>query len=119
MQLENVEFNQLIGAAGVILVMIGAYNAIMTAVKNYLDHKQRKDAPVDAMAAKLEAHDKMLANDKERLDSMDKRVNSLATQNTIMLRGVRALLSHEINGNSIDKLQNSMSEIDDYLIKRD
>ena len=45
-------------------------------------------------------------------------MQEMGEQSTIMLRGVRALLSHEINGNSTDKLKDSMTEIDDYLIAR-
>ena len=45
-------------------------------------------------------------------------MQDMGEQSTIILRGVRALLSHEINGNSVDKLNSSASEIDDYLIKR-
>ena len=63
------------------------------------------------MKARLDAHDKMLARDRERLDAMQE-------QSVIMLRGVKAILSHEINGNSVDKMQQSMQEIDDYLIRR-
>ncbi len=49
---------------------------------------------------------------------MEDRITDMGRQSTIMLRGVRALLSHEVNGNSTDKLKSSMTEIDDYLINR-
>lgn len=111
MNLTEVTFPQLVAVAAVILAIIGAYNAIMTAIKNYRDEKTMKSRPIEEMKARLDAHDKMLARDRERLDAMQE-------QSVIMLRGVKAILSHEVNGNSVDKMKQSMAEIDDYLIRR-
>ena len=48
----------------------------------------------------------------------DKRLTASETQGKIMLKGLSALLSHEINGNSIDKLTKAQTEITNYLIDR-
>ena len=55
--------------------------------------------------------DAKLKNDKERLDVLE-------DGNRVICRGILALLSHEINGNSTDKLKASQSEITNYLIDR-
>lgn len=55
--------------------------------------------------------DKKLGNDNERIESIEEA-------NKVICRGILALLSHEINGNSIDKLKSSQQEITDYLIDR-
>lgn len=111
MNFSDLTPNGVMYAMTVFLILIVAYNTIMTAVKNYREEKTRKETPSEAVVLKFEAHDRMLANDKERLDKMDE-------QSIIMLRAVRAILSHEINGNSVDKLRDSMTEIDDYLISK-
>lgn len=103
-------------AAG--LALVGAYNTVMGAIKTRREEKKLKNAPVDQLAARLDAHEKMLANDRARLDRMDQQIGDLSCLSTITLRGVRAILSHEVSGNSVDKLKESMSEIDDYLIRR-
>jgi hypothetical protein len=66
----------------------------------------------------VDAHDKMLANDKRRMDEMDERLTAIRKESAMTLRGVRALLSHEINGNSDDKLKESYDQIDDYLLPK-
>lgn len=55
--------------------------------------------------------DEKLKRDKERLDILE-------DGNKVICRGILALLSHEINGNSTDKLKASQSEITNYLIDR-
>lgn len=111
-------FEQLIGAAVVILILIGVYNTAMTAIKNHLEAKKRHDAPIDTLTERVDAHDKMLSNDKRRLEDMDERLATLKAESAMMLKGVRALLSHEINGNSDDKLKESYDNIDNYLINK-
>lgn len=126
MTLTDITFEQIVGLLAVILVLVGFYNASMTAIKNHLEAKKRNNAPVDALAARIDSHDKMLANDKrqieameDRIKEMEERIKSIREESAMTLRGVRALLSHEINGNSIDKLKESYERIDEYLIKKE
>lgn len=118
MKIENITFQQIIGLLAVVLVLLGAYNIIMTAIKNRREEKRLRESPVTQLRERVDRHDELLAKDKDRLDAMESRMQDMGQQSTIMLRGVRALLSHEINGNSTDKLNASASEIDDYLINR-
>ena len=55
--------------------------------------------------------DMKLKNDNERLKAME-------DGNKVICRGILALLSHEINGNSVEKLKASQSEMTNYLIDR-
>lgn len=118
MQLSDLTFGGLIGAAAIILLLIGIYNVIMTALKNWREEKKRKNAPVEKletgatnMLETLKAHDQMIQSDRERLTTLEE-------QQRIMLRALMAMLSHEINGNSTEKLSASVSEIQDFLIKK-
>lgn len=51
-----------------------------------------------------------------KLASDDKRIKHLEEGNKVKCRALMALLSHEINGNSNDKLQKALSDLNDYLI---
>lgn len=118
MTLKDVTFEQLIGLAVIIVILAGTYNTVMAAIKNHMEVKKRQNAPVDTLTARVDAHDKMLANDKRRLEDTDERLGILKSESAMMLKGVRALLSHEINGNSDDKLKESYDSIDNYLINK-
>ena len=110
--------DQIIQVAAVVIILLGAYNTIMNAIKNHREEKRLKNSPLAELTNRVDKHDTLLANDKKRIDEMDNRIEKIDLQSTIMLRGVRALLSHEVNGNSTDKLKGSLAEIDDYLIER-
>ena len=116
--MEQLTYDKFLTALVVILLLAGAYNTIMTTVKTRREEKKLRDSPVTQLKERVDRHDELFAKDKDRLDAMETRMQDMGEQSTIMLRGVRALLSHEINGNSVDKLNASMSEIDDYLIRR-
>lgn len=116
--MAELTYDKFLTALVVILLLAGAYNTIMQAVKNRREEKRLRDSPVNQLKERVDRHDELLAKDKDRLDAMENRMQDMGEQSTIMLRGVRALLSHEINGNSDDKLKASMTEIDDYLIGR-
>ena len=109
--MENITFGQLAGLAALVLVLVGAYNTIMSAVKNYRDEKKRKDAPVSTLETKVNEHEEKLKRDHERLTDLE-------DINRIILRALMAMLSHEINGNSDDKLKDSFDEIQKYLIQK-
>ena len=54
----------------------------------------------------------------DKLDGDNKRIKSLEDGNKVVCKALMALLSHEINGNSNDKLQKALSDLNDYLIDR-
>jgi hypothetical protein len=100
-------------------VLLGAYKTIMDAIKIHREEKRLHDSPVVKLQARVDRHDELLQKDKDRLDAMETRMQDMGEQSTIMLRGVLALLSHEINGNSNEKLQKSYDEIDEYLLPKE
>lgn len=109
--MENITFGQLAGLAALVLVLVGAYNTIMSAAKNWREEKKRKDAPVNTLETKVNEHEDKLKRDHERLTDLE-------DSNRIILRALMAMLSHEINGNSDDKLCASFEEIQKYLIEK-
>lgn len=109
--MENITFTQLAGLAALVLVLVGAYNTVMNAVKTYREEKKRKDQPVNSLESKVNAHDERLKKDHERL-------NELEEANRIQMRALMAMLHHEIDGNSVEGLKKSYDEIQRYLIDK-
>lgn len=116
--MEQITFRQLLTTAVVLLIFIGAFNTIVSAIKNWREQKAWQNRPLTDLTQRVDRHDELLARDKTRIDALEEEVRDNAQQSRITLRGIKALLSHEINGNSDDKLRESMDEIDDYLLKR-
>ena len=111
MQIQTLTFEQLIGAVAVILLMIGAYNTIMSAIKTHREERRRREQPVSTLETTVNAHEERLHRDHERL-------NDLEEANRIQMRALMAMLHHEIDGNSTEGLKKSYDEIQQYLIDK-
>ena len=55
---------------------------------------------------------------EKKLGNANQRLRVIEDGNKVISRGILALLSHEINGNSTDRLRASQQEITNYLIDR-
>ena len=123
----------LIGIGGVIVLS----DKVMEVFRKKKERDKLKAQPEDSLADsistkvlnKLEPRfseiDKKLANDKVRLDEHaliigrhNGQLQTIEEGNKVLCRGILALLSHEINGNSDDKLKASQTEITNYLIEK-
>ena len=116
--MPDISFEQLVWIMGVLLVMLGAYNTVMTSIKNHREEKRIKNSPITEINAKLSAHDEMLARDKRELEQLRKAMDEREKESRLTLRSLMVIMSHLINGNDVTKLQNIMEEINKYLINR-
>ena len=46
------------------------------------------------------------------------RIDTLEAGNKVICKALLAIMSHEINGNSTDKLQKAMNDLNEYLIDK-
>ena len=111
MQIQALSFEQLIGTSAVILLLVGIYNTVMGAIKTAREERRLKNQPVNTLEITVEDHAQKLKKDHER-------ITELEDSNRIIMRALMAVMSHEVNGNSTDKLQKSMEEIQEFLIER-
>ena len=92
-------------------------NAVMLKLTPELEKK------FNEINAQFTEIDRKLTNDKEtiemhtrQLNAYENRVDQLEGGNKALCHGVFALLSHEVNGNSIDKLKTAHHAMQNYLI---
>lgn len=125
----------------VVLVGLGALivlgDKVMDVWRKYKARKAVNEGPEGHLAEeiskkvmeKLEPRfseiDRKLANDKALLEDHTKQLSAYDTRfgrqeegQRALCRGVLALLSHEINGNSSDKLREALEGIKNYLIEK-
>ena len=105
--MDNVTLEQLQSFLIVLLALGGLIVLIGNVVKTIKEWRK----PYGDLESWRQDVDNKLRNDNERLKSMEEG-------NKVVCRGILALLSHEINGNSIDKLKSSQTELTNYLIDR-
>lgn len=126
----------LIGLVGIGSLIVLA-DKVADVFRKRREREKLKQQPEDKLAdtisakvlAKLEPRfteiERKLATDKSRLDEHTRILGAHQDQlanieqgNKVMCRGILALLSHEINGNSDDKLRASQAELTNYLIEK-
>ena len=83
------------------------------------------DQKFDEISRNFDEIDKKLAADKEmiemhtrQLNAQEERVDRLDNDTKALLHGMSALLSHEINGENVDKLTRTNDAMKNYLIDR-
>ena len=57
-------------------------------------------------------------SDLKRIEALEVAQAKQAETDRVMLTALRAILSHEINGNSIDRMKEANAAIDEMLINR-
>ena len=97
---------QIQGFMTVFLAILAFIVLVGNVVKTFKDLKRPKD-DFDSWRRDVE----------DKLDKDNKRLKHLEDGNKVKCRALMALLSHEINGNSNDKLQSALSNLNDYLIE--
>lgn len=117
------------------LIVLG--DKVLDVWRKYKARKAIKDGPEGQLAEniskrilaelepRLQGIEEKLKNDNRRLDIQSQQIAVLEANNAdgkearkIILSTCRALASHEINGNSVDKLSAALASIDNYLINR-
>ena len=93
------------------VIVLLAVLAFIVLIANAIKAVKEWKKPADDLQAWRRDVNQKLNNDNERL-------NELEEGNKVICRGILAMLSHEINGNSNDKLIASQQEITNYLIDR-
>ncbi len=126
-------FTVLVGLCA--LVVLG--DKVLDVWRRHQDRKKIKEGPEGKLAEeiskkvmeKLEPRfaeiDRKLSNDKALIDdhtrklaAIEKRHETIAQGQKALCRGILALLSHEINGNSVDKLKEAQAGMNDFLIEK-
>lgn len=105
--MEDMTFVQLRDAAIIVIAVLGLIVLMGNVFKTVKEWKK----PKDDLQKWRDDVDKKLTNDNDRLEVLE-------GGNRVICRGILAMLSHDINGNSIDKLVASQTEITNYLIDK-
>lgn len=105
--MENLTLAQLKDFGIVALAVMAFIVLLGNVIKTFANWKK----PHDDMEQWRQDVDRKLTSDNDRLEILE-------GGNRVICRGILAMLSHEINGNSTEKLIASQTEITNYLIDK-
>lgn len=118
MEITGLTFEGVVGSAFVILVLCGAYNTIMSAIKTNREERKLKNSPLNDITNRLDQHQKFLEADKLRIEQLEKDGKVNQDENRLMMRMLLALTRHAIDGNNINDLKSMRDEVNDYLVSK-
>lgn len=97
--------------AAAIVLLANAADKIAAIIQAAKAPNAQQNARLDALEKAMEQVQQYLANDKKHLDSLDEG-------NRITQRALLALLSHGLDGNSIEQMEAAKTALEDHLITR-
>lgn len=100
----------LLAIAGALRIVDGAIDAIKKWRKPRTDVEENTKLELDSILKKMDTG-------KQRLDCHDEQIQDIQDMCRASCMALKALLSHGINGNSIDKLKLAEEKLDSYLIE--
>lgn len=107
--------------ANFVVVLFLVFGAIIT-IDKVLDvikkHRKPKLTAEQELVQRQAACDRHFQRDLERIERLEKGQKQQQETDRIVLTALRAILSHEINGNSIDRMKEANEAIDQMLINR-
>ena len=116
--MATVTFEQLTGLMAVALILIGAYNTIMTALKNHREEKKLRESPVTTLKERVDRHDERFQQEEDRLYRLEAAASDTGNAIRVLLRQSMAVNQHLISGNDVERLKDSNAEIQEYLTNR-
>ena len=100
------------------LALVGAILTILNIIDKVIVLKTKADEPERIVENRVTALEKDVSEIKRYLDNDKKSIDELRASNNIILRVLFALLNHEVTGNSIDKLKEIQTDLQDFLANR-
>ncbi len=98
----------LVGAAWLISQLLGARRQLA-------ELQAEKQKPIRDIVDRLGRIEAKIANDDRRIEALQRRTGRQDEELRLILRAEMAMMSHVLNGNSVDRIQECRDAINDYL----
>ncbi|MBQ8131547.1 MAG: hypothetical protein IJ193_03560 [Bacilli bacterium] len=100
----------------VLLAILNFITIFGSAINLILNWKKQSKSSINE--ERLNEHDKRLDDYGKRLSDLEKGKSENDGFTKVLCRSILAILSHEINGNSKDKLEKSKEELEKFLVEK-
>lgn len=109
MQSIEVFYKVLLEILGFLSLLGGVITLILKFTKNTLSKKNEE---------RIEEHEKKINELEVKINDIEKQSKEHGQYINVLCTAMLALISHEINGNSMDKLQRAKDELEQFLINK-
>lgn len=102
----------------VLFIIFGAVITVDKVLDIVNKHRKPKLTAEQELAQRQAACDRHFKADLARIEKLEAAQKQQQETDRVVLTALRAILSHEINGNSIERMKEANQAIDDMLISR-
>lgn len=100
----------------VLLAICGGLTTIGGAINLIINWK--KQSKTTQHDNKLKQYDEQFKDHEQRIKALEEKTKEQDTFIKVLCNSILALVSHEINGNSIDKLKEAQKDLQNFLVNK-
>lgn len=101
----------ILAISGAIITLVNALEKITLAKKAINAPNEEQNRRLAALEARCDKYDGYFSSDKQRLNDLEQSLS-------VLMQGTFALISHAVNGNDVDKLEETRESMLKYLTTR-
>lgn len=101
----------IIAGVGLVLTILNIVDRVITLKAKALEPAKKQDERIAALESKIKDMERFMDNDKRSIDELRASTN-------IILRVLFVLLNHEVSGNSVDKIKETLNDLQIFLTNR-
>ena len=102
----------------ILLAICWGISMVLNARSGLRKAREESMQPITDLRERANDMQKQLQGLESRVMEMERRSDIYGDKMTLVLRSQLSILSHLVNGNSVDKLRQSLQEINEYLVNR-
>lgn len=114
----TVSIAQFLWFCGALAIIATAVGIIVKIVKWIKSPEDKQNAEIKAIREYQKKQDERMDEFEDYLRKDKEAISSIKRGNVVVQQGILALMNHAINGNDIDKLEESRDRLQEYLIER-
>lgn len=106
---EMIEIKQIQDFFVVLMAILGFISIVGGVINMFVKWKKE---------SMLQRHDDIINDHEKRLQKLEAKTKEQEEFIHVLCNSILAIVSHEINGNSIDKLQKAKDDLENFLIHK-
>lgn len=117
--LDPSEFWAMLSAVCAGLITLSAVaNIVLNAIKKLKEPAETQSQKFDEVNKRLEGIEAKMEKYDEYFDNDKKRIDLLQEGNRVTQKAILALMSHALDGNHTDELEEAKNKLHDYLLEK-
>lgn len=108
----------LMACCSALITIAAASSIVINAIKKLREPENVQNQKLEDISKKIDSIEARLKIHEEYFNNDNRRISSIEEGNRVTQKALLALMSHAINGNSVDELKKAETSLREYLINK-